>query len=116
MGQRAAVNVNNAYHDLQQAVTSLGYATEAVGKAIALVRGRSGGSYLGDPAVPYGNAASNSSLAAEFACKAALAFRGVEPRRSHSVDELCSAFARRDPLDPLLAVLKPLDGRTRKPT
>ena len=113
MGQRAAVNVNNAYHDLQQAVTSLGYATEAVGKAIALVRGRSGGSYLGDPAVPYGNAASNSSLAAEFACEAALAFRGVEPRRSHSVDELCSAFARRDPL---LAVLKPLDGRTRKPT
>ncbi len=108
------MNVKHAYHDLQHAVESLSYATLAVADAVARAQDRSGGSHFSAPAVPYENAARQSSLAAEFACKAALALRGAEPRRSHSVNELCSVLAGRDPLDPLLAVLVPLDGGTKE--
>ena len=109
------MNTEAAYHNLQHAVESLRYTAVAVATAVEQARDpHSIYSYPGGLAVSHDNAASQSSLAAEFACKAALALRGVEPRRSHSVDELCSTLAGSDPCDPLLASLRPLDGRTKK--
>jgi len=54
----------------------------------------------------------HSALAAELACKAVLSMRGVEPRRSHSVAELCADLARAHPADPFLPALRELNGRT----
>ncbi len=56
----------------------------------------------------------HSSNAAEFACKAALALRGIEPRHSHSAAALCADLLANDPLDPLLDGLLPLNGGTRE--
>ena len=56
--------------------------------------------------------AHRSAMAAELLCKAALSLRGVEPRRSHSVADLCEDLAREAPADPLLPALRKCDGLT----
>ena len=58
------------------------------------------------------SAAERSALAGELLCKAVLSLRGVEPRRSHSVAELCEDLERADPADPLLPLLRERDGGT----
>ena len=108
-------NVNHAYHDLLPAIEYLDRAARSVANAVEQARDtHSTCSDSVKRAAQLENAAHDSSVAAEFACKAALALHSVEPRRSHSVDGLCSALAERDPLDPLLAVMRPLDGLTKK--
>ena len=54
----------------------------------------------------------NSALAGELLCKAALFLRGVEPRRSHSVEELCRDLERECPGDPLLGILLRCNGKS----
>ena len=62
---------------------------------------------------PYNASVSTrSALAGELLCKAALSIRGVEPRRSHSVSELCGDLERDFPADPLLPLLRGCDGLT----
>ena len=58
--------------------------------------------------------AAQSGLAAEFAGKAALALRGLEPHRSHSVADLCADLVRNNRFDPLIDSLEPLNGDTEK--
>lgn len=57
-------------------------------------------------------AARRGSTAGELLCKAVLNMRGVEPRRSHSVAELCKDLDRALPADPLLPLLRSCDGLT----
>ncbi len=57
-------------------------------------------------------AAPDSAMAAELLCKAVLSMRGVEPKRSHSVSELCSLLEDAFPADPLLPLLRDCDGIT----
>ena len=52
-----------------------------------------------------------SASAGELLCKAALFLRGVEPRRSHSVEALCGDLERERPADPLLAMLQRCNGK-----
>ncbi len=54
-------------------------------------------------------AAEKGQLAGERLCKAALSIRAVEPKRSHSVAELCEDLEREFPADPLLPVLRACD-------
>ncbi len=54
-------------------------------------------------------AAEKGQLAGERLCKAALSLRAVEPKRSHSVAELCEDLERVFPADPLLPVLRACD-------
>ncbi len=62
---------------------------------------------------PYdASVATRSALAGELLCKAALSIRGVEPRRSHSVAELCDDLEREFPADLLLPLLRGCDGLT----
>ena len=105
---KAQMNTRDAYNNPNQAVKYLDYATRAI--AFAFERGDSGELLFSDSARYYGDAAYDSTVAAGFACKAALAARAVEPRRAHSVDTLCAVLAGQDPSDPLLAVLRPLHG------
>lgn len=49
-------------------------------------------------------------MAGELLCKAALSMRGVEPRRSHCVSDLCDDLERAFPGDPLLPLLRGCDG------
>ena len=58
--------------------------------------------------------ASEGAMAGEMLCKATLHLRGVEPRRSHRVDDLCDDLHRRFPKDPLLPWLRACDGRTAR--
>lgn len=58
------------------------------------------------------SAARQGSKAGELLCKAVLSMRGVEPRRSHSVSELCDDLERASPGDPLLPLLRSCDGLT----
>jgi len=58
--------------------------------------------------------ARRSAMAGELLCKAVLSMRGVEPRRSHSVAELCEGLEREFPFDPLLPALRECDGLTAK--
>ena len=58
--------------------------------------------------------AERSALAGELLGKAALNMRGVEPRRSHSVAELCDELERECPADPLLPSLRGCDGLTSR--
>ena len=54
--------------------------------------------------------AERSALAGELLCKATLSLRGVEPRRSHSVEELCDDLEREFPSDRLIPLLRDCDG------
>ncbi len=56
--------------------------------------------------------ARQSAMAGELLCKAALSMRGVEPQRSHSVEELCNDLEDACPADPLLPLLRECDGGT----
>ncbi len=58
--------------------------------------------------------AAGSAKAGEMLCKAVLHMRGVEPRRSHSVDELCDALEREFPRDRLVDVLRECNGRSEQ--
>ena len=53
-----------------------------------------------------------SASAGEMACKAVVALRGLEPTRSHSVEQLCAVIRRHDPDDPLLPLIERLNGAT----
>lgn len=54
----------------------------------------------------------NSAWAGELLCKCVLHMRGVEPRRSHSVEELCRALERKRADDSLLPWLRSCDGQS----
>lgn len=56
--------------------------------------------------------ARRSAMAGQLLCKAVLSMRGVEPRRSHSVAELCGDLERAFPSDPLPPLLRGCDGLT----
>ncbi len=56
----------------------------------------------------------NGALAGELVCKAALYLRGVEPRRSHSVQDLCGELEREFPSDSLLTLLRRCNGRSSR--
>ncbi len=56
--------------------------------------------------------AERSALTGELLCKAAMHIRGLEPRRSHSVAELCDRLEAAFPDDPLLPCLRRCDGQT----
>ncbi len=56
--------------------------------------------------------AERSALAGELLCKAVMKIRGMEPRRSHSMVELCDALEDAFPDDPLLPFLRRCDGQT----
>ena len=56
--------------------------------------------------------ANQGAMAAALFCKAVLHLRGVEPRRSHSVAELCDDLEAAFQADPLLPLLRKCDGRT----
>ncbi len=58
--------------------------------------------------------AGNGATAGELLCKAALSMRGLEPKRSHLVTELCDDLEREFPDDPLLPLLRDCDGQTAK--
>ena len=58
--------------------------------------------------------ARHGAMAGELLCKAVMNMRGMEPRRSHSVAELCDAMQREFPGDPLLPLLRDCDGQTEK--
>ncbi len=60
------------------------------------------------------SAARQGAMAGELLCKAVLSMRGVEPRRSHSVAELCDDLERASPRDRLLPLLRGCDGLTEK--
>ena len=54
----------------------------------------------------------NSAWAGELLCKCVLHMRGVEPRRSHSVEELCRALESKRANDSLLPWLRSCHGQT----
>ena len=102
--ERKDMNMPNAWGFLYQGYRAMDFASNALAK------------YWNTP--PAGHCghdsglAFHSALAAELACKAVLSIRGVEPRRSHSVAELCDDLAREHPADPFLPALLELNGRT----
>ena len=71
--------------------------------------------WTGHPGLRWGydtDAARRSAMAGELLCKAALSMRGVEPQRSHSVEELCKDLEGAYPADTLLPLLRECDGGT----
>ncbi len=58
--------------------------------------------------------ARDGAAAGELLCKAALSMRGLEPRRSHLVTELCGDLEDSFPDDPLLPLLGDCGGQTAK--
>lgn len=56
----------------------------------------------------------NGALVGELLCKSALYLSGVEPRRSHSVQDLCGDLERELPSDGLLAILRRCNGRSSR--
>ena len=60
--------------------------------------------------------ATRSALGGELLCKAALSMRGVEPRRSHSVAELCKDLEQACPADPLCPFSGSATGYQRRRT
>lgn len=56
----------------------------------------------------------NGALAGELLCKAALYLRGVEPRRSHSVQGLRDDLERELGSDALLTLLRRCNGRSSR--
>ena len=56
----------------------------------------------------------SSASAGELLCKAALFLRGVEPRRSHSVEELCRDLESEFRSDRLLGILRRCNGKAAR--
>ncbi|MDE0103150.1 MAG: hypothetical protein OXN89_12290 [Bryobacterales bacterium] len=56
------------------------------------------------------SAAERSAMAGELLCKAVLSLRGVEPKRSHSVMQLCGVIEAAFPRDPLVPLLRECEG------
>ena len=98
-------NIEEARHDV---LASLNAIKNALGEALIEYHPS-----LPDGPASSGTVAAQTASASEMVRKAVLALRGLEPTRSHSVEELYAVIRHHDPEDPLLPLLERLNGATK---